>query len=338
MPSQTAPKLTPDVLVIGAGPAGLAVCETLLRKGCSVQVIDKGPIGNHIRQYPPFMRFFSTAANLMMAGFPLSCSDPQPTRREYLSYLDAFAEYHELPILPWCEAEPVRRLDDGAFSVAAKRANGEALQFRAKAVVLAVGAWEQTRRLNVPGEDLPKVHAIYLEPRDYRGQRVLIVGGRNGAAEAALLLHRAGAQVTMAVRRSSFEGAGLKYWLRPDLENRIREGSIAAHFGAQIIRIENDAVLIRTSEGENLRLANDFVLPQIGYDPPLDYLRACGVGIEPETNRPIHNAATLESEVPGLYVAGVMTAGNVSGAVFIENCRNHGELIAVGLGGGRRGV
>jgi thioredoxin reductase (NADPH) len=322
-----APHRHVPVVIVGGGPAGLAIARTLQRAGVGHVVLERGPIAAHIAQYPHFMRFFSTNANLEIDGFPLGITEEKPSRAEYLRYLTQFVRYHRLPVETFSPVVAVERQADGGFHVVVERAGARREVIAARAVVVAVGAWERPRRLGVPGDELPKVHYRYTEPHEYVGRRVLVVGGRNSAVETALQLWRAGARVALSYRRTEFNGRGLKYWLRPDIENRLAAGEIEGHLGTTVRAIGWDWVELQDGAGGVVRLENDVVLPMLGYDPPVEFLAGLGIAIEPVTNRPAHDPATLESNVPGLFIGGVITAGNVSGHVFIENSRHHGELM-----------
>lgn len=323
-----------DCVIIGGGPAGIAVGHTLKNAGLTYCILDKGPVANHVAQYPTFMRFFSTNENLEIAGFPLGITEEKPTRREYLLYLTKFIQFHGLDVRTHTEVTGAVKRADGLFEVKLAR-GGEPEKalpsLLARTVVAAVGAWEQPRRLGVPGDELPKVRYRFTDSHEYVGKRVLIIGGRNSAVETALILWRAGAHVSLSYRGREFNGRGVKYWLRPDIDNRIKNGEITAYLASHVTRIDDDSVSIHLDTGRDEAIPNDFVLPFLGYDPPVAFLRSLGVQLEPETNRPAHNPETLETNVPGLYIAGVITEGNVSGHVFIENSRHHGELILKGL-------
>ncbi len=316
-----------DTLIIGAGPAGLAVAHTLQAARLNVAVYEKGPIAEHIARYPTFMRFFSTNENLELAGFPIQNAEDKPTRQQYLDYLVQFAKFHRIPVYTYRPVTAVQRREDEVFDVTITREGRPPEVVRAATVVAAVGAWEAPRKLEVPGADLPKVCYRFTEPHDYVGRRVLVVGGRNSAVETALTLWRNGAEVTLSYRRKEFTGRGLKYWLRPDIENRIKNSEIRAFLGSHVHRIGWDTVDIETESGRIETIENDVVLPMLGYDPPVGFLRSIGIDLEEGSNRPAHDMATLESNVPGLFVCGVITFGNISGHVFIENSRHHGELI-----------
>lgn len=320
-----------DCLIIGAGPAGLAVANSLLGAGLQCLVLEKGPIAGHIAQYPAFMQFFSTRDLLEIDGFPLTITEEKPSRRQYLAYLARFAQERRLPLRIYTEVLAVEKLADGTFAVRAQRQGGPVESLAARAVVVACGAFDSPRRLGVPGEELPKVTHRFTEPHPYIGSRVLVVGGRNSAVETALILWRAGAQVALSYRCKDFAGHGLKYWLKPDIENRIRNGEITGYLGTTVRRIDWDSVTLGDENGHETTLANDFVICHTGYDPPVEFLRAMGIRLAAETNVPDHDPATLETNVPGLFVAGTIVAGNVSGHIFIENSRHHGELILAAL-------
>ena len=321
-----------DTLIVGAGPAGLATAIALKKEGLNYQIIEKGPVGNHIAQYPTFMRFFSTRELLEIDEFPLTIVDEKPTRQEYIAYLARLVRDRELKIRDYTEVKAVIPLEDGTFEVAVQASGGdEQERMRARSVVVACGAWESPRKLGVPGEELDKVTSRFTEAHPYVGKKVLVVGGRNSAVETALHLYRAGADVSLSYRREDFEGFGLKYWLKPDIENRVHKGEIKGYLGTNVIEIKPKSVVLEHKDGRREEVDNDFVIKHIGYDPPVGFLKSMGVEIDPGTNRPRHNEETLESNVPGLFIAGVITHGNVSGSIFIENCRYHGELILKGL-------
>lgn len=319
-----------DAIVIGAGPSGLATAEALRRAGLDFIVLEKGPVGGNIAQYPTHMKFFSTSRNLELCGFPLVSEDEKPTRAEYIAYLAAFARFHSLPIRSHTEVLRAERRGDGVYIVHARRVGCADETWLTRTLVAAPGAWDNTRRLDVPGENLPKVHRRYTEAHLYDGARVLVVGGSNSAVETALQLLRRGADVTLCHRGRNLHSRGLKYWLRPDIENRIAAGEIRAFFNANVTRIEPQSVTLHVGE-DVVEIENDFVLPLIGYNPPTQFLRHLGIEIDADSGRPVHDPDTLETSTPGIYVAGVITAGNINGQTFIENLRHHGDLIAAHL-------
>lgn len=317
-----------DSVIIGGGPAGLAVANTFHKAGVDYQVYEQGPLAWHIAQYPTFMRFFSTNENLEIAGFPLGITEEKPSRREYLKYLGDFARYNDLNVETYVKVVEAERREDGVFRIELERPGGRRETAEARSVIAAVGAWDSPRRLaGVPGEKLDKVHYRFSEPHEYVGKKVLVVGGRNSAIETALSLWRSGADVSLSYRGSEFSGRGVKYWLRPDIENRIKNDEIHGYLGTNVRRIGWSEVELEKDSGETITIENDFVIPLLGYDPPVNFLRSLGIELEEESNRPRHNPETLESNVPGLFIAGVITHGNISGHVFIENSRHHGEII-----------
>lgn len=322
-----------DFLIVGAGPAGLAVANTLRKEGHDVLVVERGPIASHITQYPTFMRWFSTRELLEIDGYPMTIVDEKPTRQEYLNYLARFTRDRSIPIRTFTSVEQIDRVEGGHFRVRIRPQGREAEFVKARYVVVACGAWEFPRKLGVPGEDLPKVTWRFRESHEYFGRKVLVVGGRNSAVESALILWRAGVDVSLSYRRTTFDGLGLKYWLKPDIENRIRNNEIHGYLGTHVVRIDWDSVTLRDESGRTFEIENDGVLLQLGYDPPVGFLKGLGIEVEEGTNIPKHDPETLETNVEGLFVAGTIVAGNVSGKVFIENSRHHGELILQGLRG-----
>jgi thioredoxin reductase (NADPH) len=318
-----------DIIVIGAGPAGLAAAAHLRDAGLSVVVLEQGSIADAIRRWPYYLKFFSSAPNLELEGFPLIVREDKPTREEYLAYLRRFVRDKRLDVRQGHRVDTVERQPSGGFRVGGQDEAGDAFSFESEFVFVATGAYDHPRPLGVPGEDLPKVSHYFTEVHPYAFRRVAVVGGRSSAAEAALLLQRAGAEVTLIHRGPAMEG--LKYWIAPDLENRIREGAIRAFFGARVEEIRPRDLTIRTAAGDLIRLPNDFVLAMTGYEPDAALLRRMGIEVDPETNTPRHDTQTLETNVPGLYVAGVITCGNISGSVFIENSRHHGALILASI-------
>ncbi|MCC5876639.1 MAG: YpdA family putative bacillithiol disulfide reductase [Candidatus Sumerlaeia bacterium] len=315
-----------DSLIIGGGPAGIAAAHTFKLAGLRTVVLEKGCLAHHISQYPNFMRFFSTNANLEIAGFPLGITEEKPSRAEYLRYLTSFVRYHNLRVRTYSEVTAVEKKGE-LFRVTVRKPGGAEETLYSTTVIAAVGAWESPRRLNVPGDDLEKVRYRYREPHDYVGRKVLVVGGRNSAIETALELWRAGAEVSLSYRGQQFNGRGVKYWLKPDIENRLKKGEITGFLGSHVRSIGWDSVELELAGGEKVSVENDFVLPMLGYDPPVGFLKQLGIDLEQQTNRPNHNPDTLETNIPGLFVCGVITYGNISGHVFIENSRHHGDLM-----------
>lgn len=318
-----------QIAIIGGGPAGLAAAHTLQEAGLSVVVLEKGSVAEHVAQGPTYMTYFSTPDLLELAGFPLIVTREKPTRQEYLFYLRRFVQEKKLDVRTGHEVATIEG-EEGAFRVLGSDRHGDPFCVRAEWVVLATGAFASPQRLGVPGEDLSKVTHQYKEVHSYFGSKVLVVGGKNGAVETALELWRAGIEVSLCYRRAEF--TGLKYWLGPDIENRIRKGEIKAWMPADVIEIRPRSVLLSYAGGR-VEIENDFVVALTGYRPDPEFLGRMGVSTDAATGRPNHDPATLESERRGVFMAGVMLAGNVSGEIFIENSRTHGETILAALRG-----
>jgi thioredoxin reductase (NADPH) len=328
-----------DLLVVGAGPAGLSAAIAAARAGLGHEVVEKGVLVNAIYGYPHGMTFFTTAELLELGELPFVSPFPKPTREEALIYyrrvVDAFGLRVSL-------GERVLAIepDGGAFLV---RTRGERpgpgapeRTRRARHVVVATGYYDTPKRLGVPGEDLGHVSHYFDEPHPYHRRRVVVVGGSNSAAEAALLLYRAGAHVTLVHRRAELSSS-IKYWVRPDIENRIAEKSVAARLESRVVAIAAEAVRIEGPGGEET-IPADAVFLLTGYQPDVSILEKAGVRVDSQTLRPEHDPATFETNVPGLYVAGALVSGADGNRVFIENGRFHGAAIvkAIAAGAGVR--
>jgi bacillithiol disulfide reductase len=312
-----------DLVVIGAGPAGLAVAIAAQQAGLACEVLEKGLLVNSIFNFPRNMVFFTTADLLEIGGLPFVTPYEKPTQWEGLKYYRRVAETYGLHVSLGHEVTSLRRADAG-FALQVKTSDGNA-QRSARNVVIATGYYDHPNLLRVPGEDRPHVHHYYTEPHPYWRQDVVVVGGKNSAAIAALELFRAGARVTL-VHRGAQLADSVKYWILPDIENRIREGSIPARFEARVREIgERSVVIERSSGGEELPAQAVFLLT--GYRPDASLLREAGVNVDPDTLVPEHDLATLQTNVPGLYVAGATASGRFTSRIFIENGRFHGEAI-----------
>jgi thioredoxin reductase (NADPH) len=317
-----------DVLVVGAGPTGLACAIEARRAGFSAVVVDKGCLCNSIYNYPANMTFFTTPELLEIGDIPFSCAQPKPTRMEALEYYRRVADFHHLDVRQYTAVERVEGAD-GAFLVHCADRLARPVQFLARKLVVATGYYDRPNHLGVPGEELDKVEHYYREPHPYYNSDVLVVGAKNSAAIAALELWRHGARVTL-VHRGPGVSSSVKYWIKPDIENRITQHQIAAHFNTTIAEIAPDSVLLKTPTGE-LRIKNDFVLAMTGYHPDFTFLRALGVEISDVASKPVVDPQSLESNVPGIYLAGVVVAGRNTSEIFIENGRFHGRQIARNL-------
>ncbi len=322
-----------DLLCIGAGPTGLATAIEARRRGLRTLVVDKGCLCNSIYHYPTNMVFFTTPELLEIGGLPMVCAGEKPTRTEALKYYRKCAEHEQLELRLYERVIAVEP-HNGAFSVRTQSASGMVGEYRAKRIVVATGYYDLPNRLRVPGEDLPHVSHYYREAHPCWNRDVVVIGGKNSAVEAALDLFRSGARVTMIHRRAQL-GTSVKYWLRPDIENRIKAGEVQARFETVVTRIEPGTVWVRPvdSSVEERPVRADFVFALIGYHPDFEFLRALGIALEPGTNRPAHNPETLESNVPGIYLAGVVLGGNQTGEIFIENGRFHGQQIVRAIAG-----
>jgi len=313
-----------DVAVVGAGPTGLACGIELQRRGLDVILFDKGCVVNSIYNYPTNMVFFTTPELLEIGGIPMTSLSEKPNRIEALKYYRRVAEHYGLPIRQY---ERVVRIDgtDGAFVVHSQDRDGNETICGARKVVLATGYYDRPNLLGVPGETLPKVLHYYREAHPYYAHDVAVVGGKNSAAIAALELHWSGARVTL-IHRGAELHRHVKYWIKPNIENRIAAGEIKAYFGSHIVEIEPRRIRVATPDGE-ITLANDYVFAMTGYRPDLEFLAAHGITLG-EDGRPALDAETLESQRAGLYLAGVLVAGMHTNEIFIENGRFHGAKIA----------
>ncbi|MCS7316108.1 MAG: YpdA family putative bacillithiol disulfide reductase [Bryobacterales bacterium] len=312
-------------IVVGAGPTGLACAIELKRAGVEALVLEKGCLLNSIYNYPTHMTFFTTPELLEIGGIPFTCAGEKPTRLEALKYYRGVARHYELRVRQYERVEEIQG-EDGDFRVLTADLWGRCHAYSARKVVLATGYYDRPNLLNVPGEELPKVSHYYKEPHPYFDTDVAVIGGRNSAAIASLELYRAGARVTL-IHRGETLSDHIKYWIRPDLENRIRNGEIRAYFRSHVLEILPEEIVVQTPQGV-IRLENDFVLAMTGYHPDTAFLAALGIRFDPATGRPWTNPETLESARPGIYLAGVVVAGVHTNEIFIENGRHHAHCIA----------
>lgn len=317
-----------DVLVIGAGPTGLACAIEAQKIGLRVCVVDKGCLVNSLFHYPANMTFFTTPELLEIGDVPFATANMKPTRQEALEYYRKVTDHYRLKVFQYHWVKTVTG-KDGEFRITATDRTGGIHDFETKKVIVATGYYDLANQLHVSGEELPKVFHYYHEPHPYYDSDVIVVGGKNSAAISALELWRHGARVTL-VHRGPQMHHHVKYWIKPDIENRIKNGEIRAYFNSFVREIGTDYALVDAPDGV-IRLDNDFVFALIGYHPDYDFLRSLGIELSPEQCRPVCDPATLESNVPGIYVAGVIVAGAMTNEIFIENGRFHGQLIAADL-------
>lgn len=330
-PRAADPQASPDsfdVLVIGAGPTGMACAIDAQRAGFRTVLVDKGCLCNSLFHYPSHMTFFTTSELLEIGDIPFPSPNAKPSRNEALEYYRKVAMHYQLDVRQYQRVEEVsgRDLD---FQVRTRDEFGRETVYRARKLVVATGYYDLPNLMKIPGEDLPKVHHYYDDPHPYYALDVLVIGGKNSAAIAALELWRHGARVTL-VHRGAAMHRHVKYWILPDIENRIKNGEITAYFNTSVTRIDRDSVTLETPHGTRV-LANDAVLAMTGYRPDFEFLESLGVRIEGEYRCPACDPASLESNVPGTYLAGVIIAGDRTNEIFIENGRFHGRQIAQDL-------
>jgi thioredoxin reductase (NADPH) len=319
-----------DLIIVGAGPSGLATAIAAKRRGLDYQVLEQGSLVNSIERFPPHMVFFTTPELLEIGGLPLVSPYEKPTRVEALKYYRKVTDAYDLRVALGEQVVAVTREashpgEEPHFVVETRSSRAVERARLARHVVFAIGYYDHPNLLGVPGEDLPHVHHFYKEPHPHYRQRVVIVGGGNSAAEAALELYRAGAHVTIVHRALELKST-IKYWVRPDIENRIKEGSIPARFGATVQAIRPTGVLIATSEGSDEELPAEAVYLLTGYRADSALMTRAGVALDAR-DAPVHDPVTFETNVPGLFVAGGAIAGIDTGTIFIENGRFHGEKI-----------
>jgi thioredoxin reductase (NADPH) len=317
-----------DVLIVGAGPCGLAAAVSALKAGLRCAVLEGDVVVSTIAAYPMYVRFFSTAEKLSIGGLPFVIATEKPGRRDALAYYRAVVQHFAIPLR---QHERVLSIEGKApnFVVQSRRPDGSTNQTRARAVVIATGYFGSPNRIGVPGEDLPHVTHVFREGHEAFLQDVVVIGGGNSAAEAALDLWRAGARVTLVHFGPTFDKK-IKPWVLPDFTNRVKEGVIAAKWNSRVASIAPGRVEIASAEG-NETLKADRVYVMTGFAPSLELLRQSGVAIDPKTGIPAHDPNTLETSVPGIFIAGVVVAGFDANKVFIENGRYHGDRIVARL-------
>ncbi|KQR92568.1 hypothetical protein ASG01_11700 [Chryseobacterium sp. Leaf180] len=309
-----------DLIIIGGGPIGLNCALQAQKNNLSYLIIEKGTIVNSLYNYPLYMKFFSTADKLEIAGIPFISAAPKPGRQEALEYYQGIARLKDVNIHLY---EKVLKLStsDGIFDVETIKDN-----YKAKSVIIATGFYDIPNLMNIPGENLPKVRHYYTEPYPYAKQKIVVVGSSNSSVDAALETFRKGADVTMIIRTDSISDH-VKYWVKPDIENRISEGSIKAYFNAVLTEITETSVTYKDKNNELHEIENDFVLAMTGYLPDFDFLKNSGIELQNESLNPVYNPETMETNINNLYLAGVVCGGKDTHLWFIENSRIHAEMI-----------
>ena len=319
-----------DVVVVGAGPCGIAAGAAARQSGLSTVLFDRGCVTQSILGYPHYMTFFSTAEKLEIAGVPFTIPDSKPNRREALSYYRRVVRAHGLDVRQYEEVTTIEGIG-GDFAVRTQPMSGAGRVTRCRAVIIATGGFHEPNLLGVSGEELPKVLHYYREPYPFYDQDVVVVGGRNSAVEAALELYRNGARVTLVHFLSTID-KGVKAWVVPDITNRLKKGDIPVYWRHRVGEVRPQSVVLREEEsGRATELKNDWVLALIGWHADPALFESMGVIIDGESGIPSHNPATMETNVPGVFVAGVLAAGDNANKIFIENGKEHGGLIARAL-------
>ncbi|WP_439697568.1 YpdA family putative bacillithiol disulfide reductase [Mucilaginibacter sp. AW1-7] len=308
-----------DILIIGGGPIGLACGLAAQKAGLSFAIVEKGCLVNSLYNYPSTMTFFSTSEKLEIGGVPFVTVHNKPTRNDALEYYRRVALSNNLPLHLFEEVTNVKADDDG-YTITTNKTT-----YRAKKVILSTGFYDIAVNLNIPGEDLPKVKHYYLDPHYYTSQKVVVVGSSNSAIDVALETYRKGADVTLVVRGPEISSR-VKYWVRPDIINRIKEGSIKAYFNSNLEAIREHEVDIKTPDGL-ITMPNDFVMAMTGYKPNFDFLKKLGIILSEDKFIPQYNPETMETNLPGLYLAGVVCGGLDTHLWFIENSRVHADMI-----------
>ena len=309
-----------DLIIVGGGPIGLVCGIEAKKAGLSHLIVEKGTLVNSIFHFPANMTFFSTSILLEIGNVPFISHADKPTRTEALEYYRRIADAWDLPIHLYEVVLKIQREETGF------RVKTDKEDYRAKNVVLSTGFYDQEVRLDIPGEELPKVRHYYEEAHPYYRQKVAVIGAGNSACDVALECWQKGAEVTLIVREPQLKES-IKYWIKPNIENRIREKNIASYFNAEVVEIRPKNLLVR-QEGKVFEIENDFVLAMTGYRPDYAFMEDAGIAFENDEFRtPIHDPTTLETNVPGLYLAGVIVGGLKTNKWFIENTRDHGKKI-----------
>ncbi|MBL8210064.1 MAG: YpdA family putative bacillithiol disulfide reductase [Bryobacterales bacterium] len=321
-----------DAVIIGAGPTGLACGIELQKRGCSATLIEKGCVVNSLFEYPTNMTFFTTPELLEIGDIPMTSMFEKPNRAEALKYYRRVADHYKLDIRQYEKVTHITGTD-GDFTVHAEDRDGNPKQYPGRKVIVATGYYDIPNKLNVPGGDLPKVIHYYKEPHPYFGLDCAVIGAKNSAAIAALELFWTGARVTL-IHRGSKISDKVKYWIKPNIENRIKANEVKAYFHTEVKEVKPRSLVLQTPEGEK-EIPNDYVFAMTGYRPDFEFMAAHGIHLDPTTQKPYTDPNSLESATKGIYLAGVVVAGVHTNEIFIENGRFHGGLIAAHIAGTR---
>jgi len=309
-----------DILIIGAGPIGLNCALEAKKNNLSYVIIEKGTIVNSLYNYPLYMRFFSTAEKLEIDEIPFISASPKPGRQDALEYYQGIARQKNLNINLYEKVVHISKAGE-IFEITTSKS-----KYYAKSIIISTGFYDIPNLMNIPGEDLEKVKHYYTEPYPYAKQKIVVVGSSNSSVDAALETYRKGAEVTMIIRHSEIS-KNVKYWVKPDIENRIAEGNIKAHFNSELIEIKENSVIFKDEKDEIREIENDFVLAMTGYLPDFDFLKKTGIDLQGECLNPVYHPETMETNIPNLYLAGVVCGGKDTHLWFIENSRIHAEMI-----------
>lgn len=308
-----------DIIIVGGGPIGLNCALEAAKFGLSYLIIEKGTIVNSLYNYPLYMTFFSTAYKLEIADIPFITTAPKPGRRDALEYYQGISRQRQININLYEQVLKITKEDRFLVETTKNK-------YLAKKVIIATGFYDMPNMMNVKGENLPKVKHYYSEPYPYANQKIAVIGSSNSAVDAALETYRKGAEVTMIIRHAEISKS-VKYWVKPDIENRIKEGAISAHFNAEVLEITPNSIIFKDENQTVNEIENDFVLAMTGYLPNFEFLKSCGIELQGECLNPYYNEETMETNVSGLYLAGVVCGGKDTHLWFIENSRIHAEII-----------
>ncbi|ADH99657.1 YpdA family putative bacillithiol disulfide reductase [Salisediminibacterium selenitireducens] len=319
------------VIIIGAGPCGLSAAIECEKAGFDVTVIERGNIVHALYRYPTHQQFFSTSEKLAIGDIPFYSTERKPKRNEALVYYRKVVEEYGLTIEAYEEVTKIDRLGIHDFKVTSVKQNGLTMERDAHAVIVATGYYDSPNYMHIPGEDQKHVFHYFHEAHPFYNQKVAVIGGKNSAIDAALELEKAGAEVSVYCRYDNYSSS-IKPWILPDFESLVKQGKIMMHFETEIHEIGEDTISVSDVTGTKRNDRADFVFAMTGYHPDHSFIRSMGVEVDMETGRPVFNSESMETNVDGIYIAGVIAAGNNANEIFIENGRHHGGLIASHLG------